>query len=302
MSMDKGAAVVGPDVLAPREELQQFLTADQRRIGDVYRLTRAGLGAEEIAERLNVASPGFVYGYRYQIDAALDGRVSSSRTIQRSVRSALRSLLSRGRDTLSPEALHLLQGNLAAVERAGELVDPACEAEAEVEEERSTTGVLERLTGVSGIYAFSYGWYLESRLDPAGENTLIKVGRVGDVAARIRQYASGVRTHMPEPLALIRVYSAADRDLAEVERSFHLLLSTAGHANPRRMPVLRSEVGKEWFWRGLRQADMNTLIGSVQRDAQCDSTTHIAAKGDRKTDVFCSLSALHLVKYSVKYG
>ncbi len=236
-----------PVDFAPREELERFLAADQRRLGDVYRLTRQGLNADQIAERLNVATPGFVYSYRYQIDAALDGTVSSSPTIQRQVLAALRSLLSRGRDVLSPAALQLLQANQAAVERASEADDPASEALAAEEEQRSTSVSIDRLSGVAGIYAFSYGWYLESPVDPDHGNTLIKVGRAADVAARIRQYASGVRTHMPEPLVLVRVFSTGGRDLAETEKAFHLLLSTAGHSNPRRAGRPRSEVGKEWF-------------------------------------------------------
>ncbi len=52
---------------------------------------------------------------------------------------------------------------------------------------------------------------------------------------------------MPEPLALIRVYSVQDRDSAATEKTFHELLENAGHANPRRTGKSRSEVGKEWY-------------------------------------------------------
>lgn len=113
--------------------------------------------------------------------------------------------------------------------------------------ERSASATLSGLESVLGISAFSYGRYLESPIDPERGTTLIKVGRAADVGVRIRQYTADVRTHMPEPLALIRVYSARDRDLLEVERALHNLLATAGRANLRRTMLRRTEVGQEWF-------------------------------------------------------
>jgi hypothetical protein len=65
-----------------------------------------------------------------------------------------------------------------------------------------------------------------------------------NVAQRIRQHTSAARTHIPEPLALIRVYGTQDRAVDEIERAFHSLLHTAGHDNPRRNG---REVGVEWF-------------------------------------------------------
>jgi hypothetical protein len=52
---------------------------------------------------------------------------------------------------------------------------------------------------------------------------------------------------MPEPLALIRAYATGTRNLAEVEHTFHDLLESAGHFNPRRTGKSSREVGKEWF-------------------------------------------------------
>ncbi|TFB68193.1 GIY-YIG nuclease family protein [Cryobacterium glaciale] len=79
---------------------------------------------------------------------------------------------------------------------------------------------------------------------PDRGNTLIKVGHFSNVAQRIRQHTSSAHTHSPEPLALIRVYSTAERDPEQVEHSFHELLRTAGHDNPRRTG---REVCTEWF-------------------------------------------------------
>ncbi|TFD63726.1 GIY-YIG nuclease family protein [Cryobacterium sp. Hb1] len=247
---DESSELLSDEVAAapsPRDEIRELIATNEGRLGDVYRLLEEGLSAERIAERLNIATQNFVYTYRYQIDAALDGKTTSGAVLRRQAVSALNSLKKRGRGVLSPEAFRLLQANISAVESGGTEIDPAAEAEADIHEEQSATLTLAELTGLPGIYAFSYGWYLESLVDPDRGNTLIKVGQAADVASRIRQHSSGARTHMPEPLALIRVYSTGTRRLLEVEHTFHDLLESAGHANPRRSGKSSREVGKEWF-------------------------------------------------------
>ncbi|TAM66467.1 MAG: GIY-YIG nuclease family protein [Microbacteriaceae bacterium] len=140
--------------------------------------------------------------------------------------------------------MKLLIANKAAIESALKDQDPVVEAEAAAKEEREAATTLASLEGIAGIYAFSYGWYLESPVDPQHGNTLIKVGESLNVAQHIREHTSKARAHMPEPLALIRVYSTGARAVTEVERAFHDLLRTAGHINPRRVG---REVGVEWF-------------------------------------------------------
>jgi T5orf172 domain len=205
------------------------------------------LTPEQIASQLNVTTAGFVYTYRYQTQAALFGKPTSGAALRNQTVSALNSLLRRARGVLSPEALALLMANKGAVEAAGVDTDPAAEAKADIEEKSEAANTLNDLNKVAGIYAFSYGWYLESPVDLVRGNTLIKVGLATDVAERIRSYASGVRTHMPEPLVLIRVYPTGGLDLSEIEKMFHELLDNAGHSNPRRSGTSKREVGKEWF-------------------------------------------------------
>ena len=234
--------------LSPRDELAEFIGDDPGRIGDVYRARH--LPDRQIADLLNIETSGFVGLYRARIDAALDGVVPSGPTVLRSVTSALRGLLKRGRSELSASALDLLQVHLAKLEAAGTEIAPEAEARAEVEAVHAERSQIRTLLGVPGIYAFSYGWYLESPLDPDGGNTLIKVGMADDVARRIEEHRRGARAHIPEPLVTIRVYAVGDRDLAKTEANFHQLLRTAGHLNPRREESVtrrRNEVGKEWF-------------------------------------------------------
>src|SRR5699024_11359783 len=74
------------------------------------------------------------------------------------------------------------------------------------------------------IYAFSYGWYLESPVDPKNENTLIKVGYATNIWARLQQHQAGAMTHMPEPLVVLRVFT--DRKSTRLNSS-HVSISYA---------------------------------------------------------------------------
>lgn len=236
--------------ISPREELAEFIASQETRIADVYNLSAEGLDARGIADRLNVDTPGFVYQYQAMIAAALDGKTPAGPSMLKAVASALNGLLKRARGVLSPEALELLTSNRARVALAIEELDPAEEAKAEVEDEEREEGQLDELAGITGIYAFSYGWYLDNPLSDDNDRTLIKVGRALDVAQRIQTHRSGARTHIPEPLVTVRVFATGERDVEKVERAFQRLLKSAGHTNPRRDPSRRNrknEVGEEWY-------------------------------------------------------
>lgn len=240
----------GSPALTPREELAEFISQQEGRIGDVFNLTQEGLDARAIADRLNVETPGFVYQYQAHIDAALDGKNPTGPTMLKAVASALNGLLKRGRGVLTPAAIELLTAHRGSVLRAIVDLDPEDEAQAEAQAEDNEQKELRALLEVPGIYAFSYGWYLERPLDAESENTLIKVGRAKDVARRIEEHRRGARAHIPEPLVTIRAYAAENLDLEGVERTFQRLLETAGHINPRREPTRRgsrNEVGEEWY-------------------------------------------------------
>lgn len=235
--------------LTPREEIAKLLEEDQSRLGDVYRLhVLEELGPQDVADRLNIGTIGFVYGYRSRIDAILDGKVTTGATLQTQVTAAVRSFVKRNKGQVSAAAAQLLVSNLALAEQA--LVELTSSDTSVDEPVRGDDAEVDagHLDGKPGIYAFSYGWYLEKPVDEKSGNTLIKVGQTTDVGLRIRQHRGGARAHMPEPLVVVRVYSAGEGDPVAIERQFHRLLSTAGHNNPRRTSTRRAnEVGQEWF-------------------------------------------------------
>lgn len=235
--------------LTAREEIEKLLEEDQSRLGDVYRLhVIEELAPQVVADRLNIETVGFVYGYRSRIDAILDGKVTTGATLQSQVTAAVRSFVKRSRGQVGAAAAQLLVNNLALAEQA--LIELTSSETSVDEPVRGDDADVDtgHLDGKPGIYAFSYGWYLEKPVDEKSGNTLIKVGQTTDVGLRIRQHRGGARAHMPEPLVVVRVYSAGDVDPIAVEKQFHRLLSTAGHNNPRRAATRRAnEVGQEWF-------------------------------------------------------
>lgn len=178
----------------------------------------------------------------------MDGKVTTGATLQSQVTAAVRSFVKRNRAQVSTAAAQLLVSNLALAEQA---LSELTFSETSVEEpERGDDADVDagHLDGKAGIYAFSYGWYLEKPVDERSGNTLIKVGQTTDVGGRIRQHRGGARAHMPEPLVVVRVFTAGAADPVTVEKQFHRLLSTAGHNNPRRASTRRAnEVGQEWF-------------------------------------------------------
>ncbi len=139
------------------------LEEDQSRLGDVYRLhVLEKLSPQDVADRLNVGTIGFVYGYKSRVDAILDGKVTAGATLQAQVTSAIRSFVKRNKSQVSTEAAHILVSNLALAEQAlAELASSDTVAdEPEMGDDANVDAGL--LDGVPGIYAFSYGWYLAS--------------------------------------------------------------------------------------------------------------------------------------------
>lgn len=102
-----------------RDELAQLLRLDTTRRGDVYRLSYLeNRRASEVAARLNVGTATFVYSYRAQIDAILDGKVPGGPVQQKQVASAIRNLLRGSKPELSEDAASLLRMHLELVEEA----------------------------------------------------------------------------------------------------------------------------------------------------------------------------------------
>lgn len=258
--IDNRSPIDDPDasekVLSVTEEIDQMLHEDDSRLGDVFRLYfEQRLPPQEVASNLDVATVGFVYSYKTTIDALRDGDYSESVHLLKQSRGAIRSLLKRNSSALSAAARELMRQRIGELEQRIDTFERGDVDLGPSIDEEVADNDLASLDGKSGIYAFSYGWYLENPFDPDLNTTLIKVGRAQDIRQRIREHKRGARTHIPEPLVVVRAYSVGEFDLTELEGHFHRLLNAAGHDNPRREIARRNEVGKEWFLTNERFLD-----------------------------------------------
>lgn len=77
---------------AVRSELRPLLQADQKRLGQVYRLLDRGWSDQQIAAELGVDSSNFVSNNRNMVRALLEGRMPNGPTMARAIESRVRGL------------------------------------------------------------------------------------------------------------------------------------------------------------------------------------------------------------------
>lgn len=219
-----------------RDEISRYLTADETRLGDVYRLRERGLNPAEIAAELDITTVGFAYSYGQQLDALLDGTLPrKSAHIARQTAARVRTLM-KGKHW-SPAARTWLDDLERQLDAIGS--DEATLAREEDVARHRTEEVED--SGTPGIYVYSLPHYLRHPYDPERGHTLLKVGRSEvDVFQRTAQQRR--TTALPEDPLLLRVYRTSPEDAAEVERYFHTFLEDADHLRNR-----SSRAGREWF-------------------------------------------------------
>ena len=91
------------------EEVKSALNKDEKRLGQVWRLSEKGLNAKKIAEKLNVKTHGFVYNARRDIKAIVDGFVPTSEGSAKACGRGLKGFAKRHRDSFSSTTFSKLQ-------------------------------------------------------------------------------------------------------------------------------------------------------------------------------------------------
>lgn len=214
-------------------ELRSILEQDESLLGRIYRHDLAGLSPQEIAEAEGNQTPAFVYNYRLQIAALVDGEVPTSAWVARAVAQKLRRWL-RTLD-LSPE----MRVDLAKFESTvRSRADDAQVQEQELEEAVSKTRLAEKAS-TAGIYVYTLPHYLRHPIDEASGKTLLKIGHSA-ADAYYRAASAGRLTALPEDPILLRIYPAEQS--AQTEREFHAWLRDADHITGR-----GRRTGSEWF-------------------------------------------------------
>lgn len=83
------------------EEVKSALNKDDKRLGEVWRLSKEGLKPKQIAEKLGVDSSSFVYGYQFYTKVIVEGVLPEPRTTAEGCARALRGFAKRHRDSFS---------------------------------------------------------------------------------------------------------------------------------------------------------------------------------------------------------
>lgn len=226
-----------------RTEIESILRVDTSRLGDVYRLSEDNLTAAEVAEKVGVATVGFVSNYRAVVAALLDGIVPTSPSMAGQIASRVRSWL-RTQD-ISPVTKEYLENLQAKLQLYSEDVGARS---SEDDKAREQTRLAEEKQ-VPGVYVYTLPHYLRYPFDPESGRTLMKVGRSErDVFRRVA--GQGRTTALPEDPILLRVYKVLSGESARVEKDFHSWLDDADHDRSR---TLRG--GTEWFLTSLKFLD-----------------------------------------------
>lgn len=235
-----GAIRPSDDVQA---EIVRFLEQDDSRLGQVYRLLEKGLSSQEIADELDVATSGFVWGAARQVRALLEGDLPTAPTVARRNARKFRSVQKSG--VWSQAAVHYLEHQTQELERR---INDDSAREAEVKRAKDETEKAEARNEV-GVYVYSLPHYLLHPYEPESGRTLMKVGfSESDVIRRFRDQTR--TTALPEEPVLLRIYRIKDGESVEAEKTFHRLLEAADHYRS----VART-AGKEWFVTSTRFLD-----------------------------------------------
>lgn len=215
------------------DEVRALLMTDDTLLGRVYRHDLDGLTPAEIAEAESNANVGFVYTYRAQIRALVDGEIPTSPTISLQAARRVRKWLK----TLSVSSR--LRADLADLE--SKLMSRAEDTSAQKEELETavTASANAEEAGTPGIYVYTLPHYLKHPFDDETGKTLLKVGH-SSKDAYYRAGSAGRLTALPEDPILLRIYPVEES--AAREREFHAWLRDADHLGAR-----SRRGGSEWF-------------------------------------------------------
>lgn len=245
MGNDSGDIALGP-VRPPPEaqaEIIDFIRNDHSRLGEVFRGLERGLGPDEIAAELGVATSGFVWNYSRTLRALTEGDLPTAPTLAIGAVRTFRRLLKSKEWT--PASHRYIEHNIAELDRRAN--DQAART-AEIQQAKEQTERAES-QNQPGIYVYALPHYLRYPYDERSGRTLMKVGRSDrDVIIRFRDQTR--TTALPEEPILLRIYRTESRTAAQVEERFHRLLEAADHHRS-----VAKTAGREWFVTSTRFLD-----------------------------------------------
>lgn len=243
-------------------EVKEALDKDNSRLGEVWKLEKEGKSAIEIAEKLNVSTPGFVYTQRRHIKAILEGNLPDTPTTATQCGRALRGFL-RHKDAFSEETIQTLEERAKECDRWA--TDPQALEEENEEVEKETVQALK--SDVAGIYVYTYPHYDRYPVIPGEDDiesrTYLKIGMTSaDASTRVNQQSTG----MPESPKILQIWLVENEsEIKEVEEKIHKHLRTIGHGGENKR--------KEWFLTNEQSvASTANLLGLTLHDHKNQKT------------------------------
>ena len=213
-----------------------------------------------LKEHFGHTSPGTAIGLRQHLDAFRFGIFPQGPSMARQIAARMKSTMRN--HEFSPSTREVLERNIAELEGIASDVD-AFEAEQD-KAEIAEHSVEERLRDRTGVYVFTYPHYLRHPTHPSRESekmpdrTLLKVGFADHgIFDRVNQETSGAG--VPEHRRVLRAYlttPSESQSSRNIERRFHELLDSAGHAGPKRGSTEYQRGGKEWFYSNVDFLDL----------------------------------------------
>lgn len=205
-----------------------------------------------LQEHLGNANPNPAIGLRQHLDALRFGILPKGPSMARQIAARMRSVMRKHDFSASTHAV--LDRNIAALEKIAEDTDLI--EDEQLKAEVAERSVEDRLKGCSGVYVFTYPHYLRHPTHQSTESetmldrTLLKVGFTDkDILERVNHETSGAG--VPEHRRILRAYLLTEdngQSNQKIERQFHDLLDSAGHAGPKRGSTEHQKGGKEWFY------------------------------------------------------
>lgn len=212
-----------------------------------------------LQEHLGHNGRGTANGLRQHLDALRFGIFPQGPSMARHIATRTKSIMSR--HDFSEGTRAVLERNIAALEKIAADTD-AFEAEQQ-KAELAEQNVEDSLKSRSGVYVFTYPHYLlypthqSAESEKMPDRTLLKVGfSDSGILERVNQETSGAG--VPEHRRVLRAYLTTEGETPshkKIERQFHDLLDSAGHAGPKRNSTEHQRGGREWFYTSVEFLD-----------------------------------------------
>ncbi len=241
-----------------RAEIAAALQVDKQRIGEVFRarLDDENKHPQAIADEMGV-TVGPIHAYLGSIRTLIEGkRIFEGPTYVAEKARMLRNFSRRHAGILSEATRQALLDLAEDHDRFVNDEEVITRENEEIEQGLQS----DNSQDVPGIYVYTYPHYYRSPVRRSQENytddrTYLKIGLTDaeeGAAKRIQRQIGEVRTALPEPPLILRIYNQDGVDLTETEKKIQRLLEAADH---NRINRRGAGVGIEWFLTHLKFLD-----------------------------------------------